>query len=375
VPAELLKVKAFWRGTELAFKHSIVFCGNPFNGKLGAICLTKAFAKPIFLLIKTLNGMTFITQDESSRPESCGSGALPKFIITRDVIAERIDQLASMPSLDAILLPLMSYLQQPFDQQDVQRIVDLVSHDNSLAAQCLHLANSPLYGRWESITNVRAAVIALGLQRMRDIALTCCVLKLIPSEEQGASPVVFWEHSLACALLARKFAKRIGMADPEHAYLGGLLHDIGLIVHLRLFPKEFNHVLCQARASGSPLHVIEESSWGCSHAETGSLLATKWSLTPVIAEVIQYHHCLSELAAHRSIIALVSLCDQICRTSGLGHGYSEQTFLQFERNELVDVLRSEYPAARTLNWAQAGLELTSYLNDVRKLVTALLRLA
>ncbi len=186
--------------------------------------------------------------------------------LTRELIAQRIDQLSSMPSLDAILQPLLAYLQQPFEQQDVQRIVDLISHDNSLAAQCLHIANSPLYGRWQSITNVRAAVVALGLQRMRDIALSCCVLKLIPSDQEGNNPAVFWEHSLACALVARKLAKRIGVADPEQAYLAGLLHDIGLIVNLRLFPKELSAALRTAEQNNIPLHEVEESSWGCTHA-------------------------------------------------------------------------------------------------------------
>ena len=145
-------------------------------------------------------------------------------------------------------------------------------------------------------------------------------------------------------------------------------------MNLRLFPNEFNLALRKARTEGSPLHVIEESSWGCNHADTGSLLASKWSLTPALADVIQYHHCLPHFAVHRTLIALVSLCDQMCRTDGLGHGYPETGLLQWENNHLIDILRTECPAARSINWPQASLELKSYLNDVRKLVSVLFRL-
>ncbi|MGZ4790018.1 MAG: HDOD domain-containing protein [Terriglobales bacterium] len=324
---------------------------------------------PITLLILRMNATTLnqrLAPDTQTLPRPAP--------LTRELIAQRVDELASMPSLDAILQPLLAYLQQPFEQQDVQRIVDLISHDNSLAAQCLHMANSPLYGRWQSIASVRAAVVALGLQRMRDIALSCCVLKLIPSGQDATNPVIFWEHSLACALLARKLAKRIGVSDPEQAYLAGLLHDIGLIVNLRLFPAEFGEALRTASSDAAALHCVEDRLWNCNHSDTGSMLAAKWTLTPVVTEVIQYHHRRSQFAVYRPMIALVSLCDQICRANGLGYGYQERIVLCWDDNELLDAIRAEWPVARTLSWAQTNAELVSYLNDVRKLVTVLFRL-
>src|SRR3954454_1423796 len=133
----------------------------------------------------------------------------------REAFLTQIEELDAIPSVEAIVVPLISYLQQPLEQVDTQRVIDLISHDNSLSAQCLHMANSPLYGRWQAITTTRGAVIALGLQRMRDIALSCCVLKLMPGGWDDKNPVVFWEHSLACALVARRIAKRVGMKDPE----------------------------------------------------------------------------------------------------------------------------------------------------------------
>ncbi len=152
--------------------------------------------------------------------------------VRREELIRKIEQLDSIPSVDAILQPLVSYLQQPMESMDLQRVVDLISHDNSLAAQCMHMANSPLFGRWQTITSTRGAVIALGLQRMRDIAVSCCVLKLLPGGWDENNPLVFWEHSLACALVARRVAKRVGMKDPEQAYLAGLLHDLGFVVFM-----------------------------------------------------------------------------------------------------------------------------------------------
>jgi len=294
----------------------------------------------------------------------------------REEFAAEVDRLDSMPGVEAILQPLLSYLQQPFEQQDMQRIVDLISHDNSLAAQCLHVANSPLFGRWQSITTVRAAVVALGLQRMREIAVSCCVLKLVPGGgRDDGSPVVFWEHSLACALLARKLAKRIGVRDPEQVYLAGLLHDLGFMVSLRIVPDEFYRLLTRARVEGSPLQILEEESWGCSHADIGGMLAKKWALNPVMEDVIKQHHQLSQLSDSRSTVALISLCDVMCRANGLGYGHTEDLRIDWDRNEFLDAMKEEWPIARSVNWPQVHSELANYLNEVRKLVKVLFRLS
>src|SRR5947199_4310500 len=123
----------------------------------------------------------------------------------RQHLLQRVDSLDHMPSIPAALFPLLHYLGQPLDSLDVQQVVDLISQDKSLAAQCLRMANSSLFGRRESVESIRSAVLSLGLQRIRDIALSCSVLQLMPANP-SFDPTVFWEHSLGCALVCRHFA-------------------------------------------------------------------------------------------------------------------------------------------------------------------------
>ena len=294
-------------------------------------------------------------------------------VTRRQQFAAAIEQINSMPGVQAILQPLLSYLQQPFESQDMQRIVDLISHDNSLAAQCLHMANSPLFGRWQTITSVRGAVVALGLQRMREVAVSCCMLKLVPAEQGDSNPVVLWEHSLGCALLSRKLAKRIGVRDPEQMYLAGLLHDLGLMVNLQIAGDEFFSLLQRAQHEQRALHELEEEVWGCTHCDTGSMLARNWNLTPIVSDVVKYHHHLSQLSDYRSSVALVSICDLLCRANGLGYGYPEHLTLD-ANSDLLGAMTEKWPLARSLNWLQISAELVSYLADVRKLVSVLFRM-
>ena len=65
----------------------------------------------------------------------------------KKVLLQRLDGLHQVPTIPAVLVPLLRYLQQPTEQLDVQKVTDLISQDKSLAAQCLQMANSPLFGR------------------------------------------------------------------------------------------------------------------------------------------------------------------------------------------------------------------------------------
>ena len=111
----------------------------------------------------------------------------------KKVLLQRLDGLHQVPTIPAVLVPLLRYLQQPTEQLDVQKVTDLISQDKSLAAQCLQMANSPLFGRSQNAQSLRAAVVSLGFHHVSDIAMSCGVLSLLPTGVNSLDPVVFWD--------------------------------------------------------------------------------------------------------------------------------------------------------------------------------------
>jgi putative nucleotidyltransferase with HDIG domain len=294
---------------------------------------------------------------------------------TREKLLTKLNSLDKMPTLPVTLVPLLRYLDQPLDQVDVRQVVGLISQDKSLSAQCLQMANSPLFGRWQSVDSIKSAVVSLGLQRMRDIAVSCSVLTLLPSSLAKIDPVVFWEHSLGCALVCRQFAHKIKHPDPEKAYLGGLLHDIGIVAHLWVIPEEFQEVVRVAQAQHIPLHEAEYNVLGVTHCRTGQMVAEKWHLPADMVDVVAFHHDLDKASAHRDLVALVSLSDLLCRMSGLGYGYSEDRQISFLEEPGFTMLLKECPELEKFDWARFTFELESYMEEVHRLVTQLYRAA
>ena len=218
---------------------------------------------------------------------------------TKATLLSRIEGLDHIPTIPAVLAPLLRYMQQPIEQLDVQKVTDLIAQDKSLAAQCLQMANSPLFGRWQKVDSLRGAIVGLGFHRVSDIAMSCSLLNVMPKNGSHIDPVVFWEHSLGCALVCRQFARQISYPDPSKAYLAGLLHDLGIIVNLWVVPQEFCEAVELGRVQGIPLHEAEQIVMGFNHCDSGRLLADKWELSADLKEVVSMHHTLRGIARAR----------------------------------------------------------------------------
>jgi HD-like signal output (HDOD) protein len=242
-----------------------------------------------------------------------------------------------------------------------------------LAAQCLQVANSPLFGRSQNVQSLRGAVVSLGFHHVSDIAMTCGVLNMLPSDKSGLDPVVFWEHSLGCALVSRHLARKINFCDPGKAYLAGLFHDLGIIVNLWVLPKEFRAAWEAAKIAGVPLHEAEQAAMGFTHCDSGRMLAERWKLAPELIEVVSYHHSPEKSAAHAGLVALVQMADLLCRMSSLNYGYVEERQVDLFEESGFALLAQHSTTLKDFDWARLTFELDSYMDEVHSLVRAIYR--
>jgi len=293
-------------------------------------------------------------------------------LITREQLLTRLMATDHLPSLPVVVGPLLSYLQQPVDRLQVSEVTRLISQDQSLTAQCLHLANSPLFGHWQQIETLRGAVVSLGMERMRDITTACCLLNLAP-RNCPVDPTAFWEHALGVALASRYFARAIHFPDPDKAYLAGLLHDFGVIMSFWVAPKEYAQAFSQAQAGHIPLIEVEEQLLGVGHTEVGHILAEKWHMPADLIQVIARHHDVAAAKEHRALVALVALADLLCRMSAIGYGYPEDRQIDFQQEPAFHVLIAECKDFGTFDWERFTFEMEGYMSEVQRLVQLVYR--
>jgi len=289
-----------------------------------------------------------------------------------DQIRSRIKALEAMPTVPAVVMPLASMLQQPPEHIDLEKVVELVSYDSTIAAQCLRMANAPLFGRRKTET-VRSAILALGLKRVQAILLGCCVNKIVPPDKWALDAVTFWRHSLGCALVSSKMAKLIGYPDPEKAYLAGLLHDLGILVNTLTSTDEYRECIREACDGRRALHLSEESRLGFTHCQSGKILAEHWHFSADVIEVVEFHHDLAAAPADAFLVSIVNLSDFLCRVRDLGYGYYEAMGVDLAGESAWAKLAGHYPALADMDLARFTMDIDGALEEITATVDAVFK--
>ncbi len=252
----------------------------------------------------------------------------------------------------------------------MNEVVRLVSYDKAIAVQCLRVAGSALFGLARSPESVSAAVLSLGLKRVENILLATCMGEILPPNMWVLDPVGFWRHSLGCAMVCRKFSEKIGVVDPDKAYLGGLRHDIGFLANCLAFTDEFAPAVQRACDEQIPLHQAERITMGFTHCETGRALAKKWCLSDDMVQVIAHHHAPEMSETAHSLVALVNLGDLLCRMRGLGYGYYERLRADLIFDPAWSILLQEHRKLEGVDLARFTFEIDGAVAEIYELVSA-----
>lgn len=293
----------------------------------------------------------------------------PETLRTLRTRIERLDQLPTAPTVMAAVVDLMA---KPIDEIEIDGLVDLIQLDKSIALQCLRMANSPLHGGYRAISTIRAAIIALGMRRVRDILFSCSLAQAFPADRWLLDPVAFWEHSIGCAMVSRFLAQKIGHEDPEQVYAAGLLHDLGEAVNTMLLPREFRSAVDVAMAERLSPYEAERAVLGFTHCDTGAILAEHWNLPPELIDTIRWHHEVEQATVAPETVSIVSLADLLCRVRGLGYGFEETLHLDLVASPAWGILARRYTGLNNLDLARFTFELDGFAGEVSKLVSQLL---
>ncbi|NLX20022.1 MAG: HDOD domain-containing protein [Desulfobulbus sp.] len=213
-----------------------------------------------------------------------------------------------MPSLSTTVSKVLEICSRTdTSPNDLNKVISL---DPVLTGQVLKLINSAYYSLMNKVTSLTRAIIMLGLNTVKNLALSTAVIRTVGQMKKSkALPIKkFWAHSIAVGVMAKLLAaeRSLPLAEREEYFVAGLLHDLGKIP----FGDEYSDVLAQAEAEQQPLMVVEKQCLKINHEEIGAMIAAKWKLNNVISSAICHHHTPGQAdPACRSLVATVALAD------------------------------------------------------------------
>ncbi len=213
-----------------------------------------------------------------------------------------------MPSLSTTVSKVLEICSRPDTApNDLNKVISL---DPVLTGQVLKLINSAYYSLMNKVTSLTRAIIMLGLNTVKNLALSTAIIRSVgQTKKSKVLPIKkFWAHSIGVGVTAKLFAAALDvpMGEREEYFVAGLLHDLGKVP----FGDEYTEVLMLTKQRQQPLVIVEQDVMEVDHQDVGRLIAEKWKLNEAITEAICYHHS-PELAApeNQQLVAAIALAD------------------------------------------------------------------
>ncbi len=221
-------------------------------------------------------------------------------------------------------------------------VAKAVTHDQALSIRILKLANSSAYSRGRPVNSVKDAVARIGIQEVRSMVMA---LGILHNYEGGAgehvNPRLFWEHSIACGLIASAIAKKRQDSKVDDSFLWGMVHDVGRLILLDHVSDEYGHVWDAAEHLSLPLEAVEAKLMVLDHCDILEQALEHWQFPrEFIAPAVNHHNSMQTIKRlgpeHYEAAATVALADRLAHALLLGSSGNEAVY---PIDELVQELK------------------------------------
>lgn len=190
-----------------------------------------------------------------------------------------------LPSLDQVLIEILDACGQ--NSATFERLAEIIGTDSAMTVRILTIVNSPGYFLIRPVTTLQSALINVGIDAIKTLAITTSLRKVLNGFNVGAEfdSRRYWKKSLFCGLMVKEMAGLAGYEKTDDACLAGLLHNVGELVIASNFPVEFRY--CRALDVNEMLN-FEQKQFGFNHFAVGAWVVRQWHLHPFISDAIFY---------------------------------------------------------------------------------------
>src|SRR3989440_8994039 len=205
------------------------------------------------------------------------------------LIAEAIKKVTTIATLPEVTARIVATVEDP--RSTASQLHKIVSHDPALVTRILKVVNSSFYGLPGQIGSIERAIVLLGLNAVKNIAVAASLGQLFRNVKlcEGFTAKDLWTHCIAVAVTARELAKQMKLPIADEAFLAGLIHDVGILVALHVYPEKLRTVCEKVKKDGGNFCETERSICGLDHQRLGMGLTEEWKFNRACQVVAGFH--------------------------------------------------------------------------------------
>ena len=200
-----------------------------------------------------------------------------------DKTIELVNGVKDIQAMPSVIVRVLNVTKKP--TVSMKELGDIVMYDQSLTIKILALVNSAYYGFSQQISSISIALSLLGMVKVKNIIVAVAMKPMM----SNSGDKELWKHSIRVAAGCEYLAKLTKIMDADEAFIAGFIHDVGKIVLNMTNHKMYEKVVAAVN-DGADILDAEKKYFDSDHVKTGSLLAKRWQLPILLANIISYHH-------------------------------------------------------------------------------------
>lgn len=200
-----------------------------------------------------------------------------------DKTIELVNNVKDIHAMPSVIVKALNVMKKP--TASMKELGDIVMFDQSLTIKILALVNSAYYGFSQQISSINIALSLLGMVKVKNIIVAVAMKPMMSN--QGDKEL--WKHSMRVAAGCEYLANLTKVMDSDEAFIAGFVHDVGKMV-LQMTNEKFYTKVLNSVEMGTDVLDAERKYFDSDHVRTGSLLAKRWQLPILLANIISYHH-------------------------------------------------------------------------------------
>ncbi|RMG71276.1 MAG: HDOD domain-containing protein [Nitrospirae bacterium] len=222
------------------------------------------------------------------------------FDLRRDI--KKTKSLSTIPVVMRRLIQAISDENATFEE-----LSHVIEHDQAIAEKVVAMANSPFFGHSGRINSIEQAVMFLGFDLVKSIAISTTVVHLF-SKTEAKNLTEFWAHAFEVAFVSDLLSKKIAVTNGGVCFLAGLLHDIGRLVLYLTYKNHYLDIMFEKE-----LLEKEKERFGASHNSVGRWFLEDALFPEEILYPVQYHHSLEGIDKHKGLALSVLLAEALVK--------------------------------------------------------------
>ncbi|MCP3984811.1 MAG: HDOD domain-containing protein [bacterium] len=253
-------------------------------------------------------------------------------------LLQKLGLIPKLPTLPQVVQLTLSTLGK--SKSGARDVAEVITEDPVMTAEILRIANSVLHNpTTRKISSVRMAIARIGFDEIRKMVVAVSVIDLFRKTRIPFDYRVFWRHCIATGLIAQVVSEvspvvSSGPDDEGMAFVGGLLHDIGILPLADHLGDRYGRMIRICNEDDIAIHELEAKRFGVTHAEVAGALIERWGLPTEVVMAAEHHHQPERARGHQTFVHIIHVADYLATLFGHGATSAETPCLPARREDI-----------------------------------------